>query len=821
MTTPRPSPPLPPRDAFDAVEGGNINSTRYDDVFNTTITPVARPQHRRSLGAIAVHPATVVSEFRVTKNHRHHHHSGRQSLFLSRNKRIKPSAKRKMTDLACLVALLLAWCGSGVIAAIAFLKGDPLLLLNNYDYMRKPCVYPNGLLVVDPRNESAWYGLGVCRGACPQAGEEVCDYNGTNCWTPSVDYQVYMFTKCVPSPTVNSVCARSPFLAATQGNFSDPRQGDLTLPQLADRMEEEDAFVVSLQISGNDPRCGECLDVGENDTWPPPDPSACPGTGAKMIDALTITTLERPPPLSGLFLDASALSGLAYRWMNEVTNSVLAVFVGGGPVALGVGFLWVAVFACISRAAIWGTLLGAVLGLAFLAYQFLLKGNAFGATRLEISNDILSHTGVDSSEVLELDIFSSQSADASSDAYAVAGWLSLALCLVLCVLGAAFRGALSRAGRIMSAASQAIFSTPALLVMPLCSFALVCALSLWFGAVFLYLVTVQRAGELSTAFSTTTREQDPPLGTVAATHTYDYLLLGSLVVLHCMVWFWTLCFVGDVFFTAVAGAVAGWHWSERDGNRGRVGGSLYRAVRYHLGSAAAGSFLVSMMYLARLALSLWRRLLGTSSGIGARQAPSTTAMPGSSLGSRLACFCGGGGGGCCFPCSSPLSGLYAALRFATKSGLVVTAVRGEGFCHSTKTAFVLMANNLAETGATALASGLVLFLGRLAVVAASCLSTWAMLSHQRDDQSGMLLPILTSGLLGYFVGGAFIDLYSAAVDTLVIVRCDDVMAKEYVDHRSGDEEEGEPEEDRMYAEMGREEEDRGARGGRSDWMEVV
>jgi choline transporter-like protein 2/4/5 len=70
---------------------------------------------------------------------------------------------------------------------------------------------------------------------------------------------------------------------------------------------------------------------------------------------------------------------------------------------------------------------------------------------------------------------------------------------------------------------------------------------------------------------------------------------------------WTNALLNAFTFTALAGSYAHWYFLRRDpkhATRFPLSESVYRTLRYHLGSLAFGAFLVALVQLARL-FAIW------------------------------------------------------------------------------------------------------------------------------------------------------------------------------------------------------------------------
>jgi len=119
-----------------------------------------------------------------------------------------------------------------------------------------------------------------------------------------------------------------------------------------------------------------------------------------------------------------------------------------------------------------------------------------------------------------------------------------------------------------------------------------------------------------------------------------------------------------------------------------------------------------------------------------------------------------------------------ALKFATRAAYVVIAIRGEPFCLATKNGFVLISSLAVDAVVTASLAWLVLFFGRLVVIGVGAYVTYLLVDQSLTSP---ILPVTVSAILAWFVGGAFLDLYSDAIDTMLIVRSEEKLRGELLE----------------------------------------
>ncbi|XP_049513385.1 LOW QUALITY PROTEIN: choline transporter-like protein 1 [Dermacentor silvarum] len=193
----------------------------------------------------------------------------------------------------------------------------------------------------------------------------------------------------------------------------------------------------------------------------------------------------------------------------------------------------------------------------------------------------------------------------------------------------------------------------------------------------------------------------------------------------------------------VAGAAADWYF-----HRGRCTGwsaqcaSLWRLVRYHLGSVLLGSLLVALARVLRLACRLASR------------------------------HCRRPGKAACCLCSCCCVGCIAALRFLNRNAFIMLAARGYSLCRAAQEAWQLLSRNALRVATVNCVGDFVLLLAKAAVVVGTTLTGQKL----TQDKAGQLLwgqwVPLTAGALGSFlVAHCFLSVYEMTLDTLFLCFC--------------------------------------------------
>ena len=157
-----------------------------------------------------------------------------------------------------------------------------------------------------------------------------------------------------------------------------------------------------------------------------------------------------------------------------------------------------------------------------------------------------------------------------------------------------------------------------------------------------------------------------------------------------------LLYTQAIQLTTISGAVSSWYWTRNKSDfhkehRNPVFHSLYRTLRFHLGSLAYGSFIISIIHITRLCLSYF-----------------THRMKGLSKHSHMIKFvqcCAH----CCLHCCENCG------KYISNMGYIIVATKGAGFCSATRQAMMILIMNLSRVGIVHTFSLVLLGLGKLLV----------------------------------------------------------------------------------------------------------
>ncbi|CAI5768123.1 Choline transporter-like protein [Podarcis lilfordi] len=223
---------------------------------------------------------------------------------------------------------------------------------------------------------------------------------------------------------------------------------------------------------------------------------------------------------------------------------------------------------------------------------------------------------------------------------------------------------------------------------------------------------------------------------------------------------WCINFVIALGQCVLAGAFASYYWAfkkPQDIPACAVCNAFVRTLRYHIGSLAFGSLILTIVQLIRIVLEYMDHKLKGS---------------GNKLAKCLLCCMK-----CCFWC------LEKFIKFLNRNAYIMIAIYGKNFCVSAKNAFMLLMRNAARVVVLDKVTDLLLFFGKLLVVGGVGILSFFFFTgripiDKPEFKSPVLnyywLPILTVVVGAYFIAQGFFSVYNMCVDTLFLCFLEDL-----------------------------------------------
>ncbi|XP_077381738.1 choline transporter-like protein 2 isoform X2 [Festucalex cinctus] len=237
---------------------------------------------------------------------------------------------------------------------------------------------------------------------------------------------------------------------------------------------------------------------------------------------------------------------------------------------------------------------------------------------------------------------------------------------------------------------------------------------------------------------------------------HNYLIMFQFYNLFLL--FWCANFVTAMGQVTLAGAFASYYWAFKkpdDMPPNPVLSSLGRTLRYHTGSVAFGSLILSLIQIIRVLLEyLERKLKGAKHKF-------TKFL--------LNCM------KCCFWC------LEKCIKFLNRNAYIMIAIYGQNFCTSAQDAFNLLLRNVVRVVVLDKVTDFLLFLGKLLIVGLIGVLSFYFFTGRIDSPEYAApslnfywVPILTNVIGSYFIAHGFLSVYSMCVDTIFLCFCEDL-----------------------------------------------
>uniref|UniRef100_A0A668AP15 Choline transporter-like protein n=1 Tax=Myripristis murdjan TaxID=586833 RepID=A0A668AP15_9TELE len=238
---------------------------------------------------------------------------------------------------------------------------------------------------------------------------------------------------------------------------------------------------------------------------------------------------------------------------------------------------------------------------------------------------------------------------------------------------------------------------------------------------------------------------------------YHKYLIG-LQFYNVFLFFWCANFVTALGQMTLAGAFASYYWAfvkPDDMPAFPIFSALGRSLRYHTGTLAFGSLILSIIQIIRVLLEyLDHKLKGAQNKFAKF---------------LLCCL------KCCFWC------LEKFIKFLNRNAYIMVAIYGKNFCTSARDAFFLLMRNMIRVAVLDKVTDFLLFLGKLLIVGLVGVFAFFFFSGRVkafESTAPSLhyywVPILTVVVGSYLIAHGFFSVYAMCVDTLFLCFCEDL-----------------------------------------------
>mmetsp|Transcript_5468 Transcript_5468/g.13380 ORF Transcript_5468/g.13380 Transcript_5468/m.13380 type:complete len:806 (-) Transcript_5468:94-2511(-) len=645
--------------------------------------------------------------------------------------------ERHCTDTLCLLVFTLAMVFFAFLGAVSFEMSDVRSLSFARDHLGRRCGvgelsklpkvhYPrlaSDLLTQSELIRQPWrlQLFGICTATCPQRGDPpIRDAYGESVeWPVAVD-TVDVLNRCVP-------------------------------------IAEESA---SSTVACAFPRCEEvplvdvqCLTVPGHESeglWA----MRSPLQRIYCQRQLTILKHERyeVPSTGPLITSVAHAVGTLSAAAGNIMKAQSEVIVCGVGLALFLGSLWLVFLRFFARCTVW--LLLACMALVqlfatlFCAFKANLLGDRAGDLQQQ-ADSLLAASGFEESSASLFDQLHSSEEQSERSAFVWATCFLVVVSVLFVLLLGVLRRSIDTVIGIITQATRAFGAQPTLLVIPFASIAVILVL-LGYGLVMLCLLasstptpdalatsTSRVEARLSAAIHHSTlrvvhsissltyphEEEDEPADAAyeptpsSASAALGHLVAGVdpevmraiLCTYHLFGLLWLLSFVQAISWTAMSGAVSHWFFFRNDPTErtcAPVLCSLYRTLRFHLGSLAMGALCVAIVQLVRFVFELI-------------VAQAKRFQEGSSL-ANVVIRCTR----CCLWC------LETCVRYVSAYAYIFVALSGDSFCVACKDTYRLVLDYPAQAFLIQLVQSLLFAVQSVLLPVACALTCYWMVATQ-------------------------------------------------------------------------------------------
>lgn len=212
--------------------------------------------------------------------------------------------------------------------------------------------------------------------------------------------------------------------------------------------------------------------------------------------------------------------------------------------------------------------------------------------------------------------------------------------------------------------------------------------------------------------------------------------------------FWLFFFVSGFGEMVLAGTFATWYWTFRKSDVPffTMTVSIWRTFRYHMGTLAFGSLIITICRLIRLTLEWLDTKLKHSNNLISK--------------TLLKCC------KCCFWF------LESFLKFLNRNVYIMCAIHGKGFCQSAREAFNLLMRNIVRVILLDKVTDLLLLLGKLFITGLATWTTWQYYESS-NSVNYWQVPVILVTVGSYLIATVFFAVHSAAVNTLFLCFLED------------------------------------------------
>lgn len=512
-----------------------------------------------------------------------------------------------------------------------------------------------------------------------------------------------------------------------------------------------------------------------------------------LLKTTTATgTTVQPAKTNALFDQLNSTRSLWGRYFGDLARAWWVILVCAVGFSIITGFTFVTFLKYFTGCMVW-TIIALSVGLtAFLTAFFYYKAGLIPLSASQSAAVAAATTSVAGGISVPYSV-SLSGTGAGSD-YAIIAYVATAVLLVMLCIVVATMSSINTAIEVIKLGTDALRATPSLVFFPCTNVITMGLFLVWWLFVAACLAS---AGDITTSSVTgdlaagaakynaaiaanpllsglglaiansTSATANATLASFSSSSIANYLL-----IYHFFGLLWTVNFIAGISTVTVAGAVGAWYFScmpadveadpkmaalKYDRGRCSVLAALWRTVRFHVGSVAAGSLLISIVSFIQVVVAYVTYRLKAA------------AEKNSALKFLLCCA------NCCLMC------LKVCIEVITRNSYIYVAIKGEGFLSSGRRVFGLVMAHGSVFAVVNVLGELIMLLGKVLIAVVSAFAAYLIIEQTKDFQAGgaqaitsSWLPILVTLFFAYFIGSGFMSIFDLAVDTVLVCYVTDI-----------------------------------------------
>ncbi|KAK8844285.1 hypothetical protein M9Y10_024496 [Tritrichomonas musculus] len=250
---------------------------------------------------------------------------------------------------------------------------------------------------------------------------------------------------------------------------------------------------------------------------------------------------------------------------------------------------------------------------------------------------------------------------------------------------------------------------------------------------------------------------DPPIDKIEMK--YDKIIQG-FAIYHFFGFLWISFFIIALGEMTVAGTIAKFYFTRNKQSLRacNVFSSFVRSLKYHTGSLAFGSLIITIFKVLRMIVEYVDE-------------KTTTRARKSNFATCVVRCCK-----CCLWC------LEKFLKYLNRNAYVMIAIHGYNFWDGARNSFLLILRNLDKVVTLNWVGDFTMLLGKIFVSSGiTALSLWFFMENDQIQLSA--IPAVITFIMCYFAMGAFTSIYELAIDSTFICYMEDCERNDGVTHK--------------------------------------